>query len=704
MGTVLLVGARPLAESAQLFLPRGRPPVPHPKVSMRSLAVLVLLALAAPLPAQPDPPPPTDAPRVARVAFSGASEVDERLLRAAIETRRGTALDTAALRRDEEALRRVYAAWGYPDAAVRADVEALDARRVRVRFGVAEGAPVRVGSVQIRAPSGDAPIAAAELPIGPGDVYAVPRIEAAQRRLARAYAERGHAFVQVRVPVQPVADGHADLVLEVVPGPVARFGPTVLRSEPPLRTDAARGRLPFRAGERFHPGRLEHAAERLYALPIVDSVAIRPGPVEWAPDVVETEIAVGTGRAGSYEVRGIASSSTCIGFEGFVSHRHAFGAPRVLTVSAGTTNLFASEVCGADEEGAFQQPGYHLRTRLAQPVGRASWLLLEGAYLREAVAGAYVRTGWQARAGGARELARGLEAGLALAPERTDPVGAGALFCALYGACAAAPGPSLLVPVEASLAWERPAWRAALGPPPPGPAWMHPERPRWVPGAALSLAGGGGPTGSDHAFLRALGEASLTRVAGRLQLGGRLRAGALAGASGTLPAQLRLFGGGPRGVRGAPANQLGPRILVLREGEAAPVGDAPVDPATIRARAAGGDLLLEASVEGRVWATRWAQLAAFVDYGALRSRGGDAGPLAGTRAESLLSPGLGILAITPAGPIRLDVAYDPSPAREYPLLRAVEGGGYELLRFVRWDPYEGFRDRLRLQIGMGLPF
>ncbi|HEX2079391.1 MAG TPA: POTRA domain-containing protein [Longimicrobium sp.] len=681
-----------------------------------------------------------DSAAVEDVEFSGVRALEPALLRAVIETResrcaspfyapfcllgdadraeRRTFLDPAALSRDEEAIRRTYATWGYPSATVRAAVDTLADGDVRVRFTVTEGAPVRVRSVVLRGAEALPSLTAADLPVRAGDVYALPRIQAAQRLVARRFGERGHAFVRVDAPPQPVEGGVADVVLEVAPGPVAVFGPTVVRAEPPLESDHVRRRLPYRPGQRFSPALLEHTAERLYDLPIVDSVDVRPAPVTWSDSVVETAITVGTGRAGRYEVRGVVGSSRCVGAEGFITHAHAFGAPRVLTLSASAANLLASELCGRDETGEFREPAYTVSASLAQPVGRASWLLLEGSFLRETLPGAYVRRGWQARVGVARELARGVDGTLAFAPERGDAAAAGAFFCGVYGECGAAgrgEDAYLLTPVEARLEWAPPNARAALGPPSPGPAWLAPERPRWVPALTLSVSAAGTPTGSDHAFARAMLEGSATRLVGRrVQVGARARLGMLSGADTPQPPQLRLFGGGPRGVRGVPANLLGPRILVARDTTFQchdPEICAVLGPEDVFVRAAGGNVLVEASVEARVWATRGLQLAAFVDAGAVRARGDPDGPL-GTRTESIVTPGIGVLALTPAGPIRVDLAYNPSPARDYPLLARNADGTYLLLGTARYDPYtfdgaDGwteFRRRLQLQLSMGTPF
>lgn len=678
-----------------------------------------------------------DSVAVEDVDFAGVRAIDEAVLRAAIQTRESTCaspfytpvcaladadwaerrafLDAAALRRDEEAIRNTYSAWGYPAATARAEADTLGDGDVRVRFDVVEGAPVRVRNVIVRGAESLPALTAASLPIAAGDVYALPRIQAAQRVVARRFGERGHAFVSVNAPPQPIENGVADVVIEVMPGPVSVFGPITVTSEAPLERDAVRRRLPYRPRERFSPSRLEHAVERLYDLPIVDSVEIRPAPVTWSDSVVETFIAIGAGKAAVYQLEGVIGSSRCLGAQGMLQHRHAFGAPRVLTLSASAANLGAEEVCGRDDTGDFTEPAYTVRAGLAEPVGRAWWLLVEGALLREAAPGAYVRRGWQARVGVSREIARGVDGTLAFAPERSDNQAGAAFFCALYGRCAAGGETSMLAPVEARLDWALVDARAALGPPPRGPAWLAPERPRWVPSLRLAVAAAGAATGSDHEFARAVLEGSATRLVGaRVQVGARARLGILAGAGDALPPQLRLFGGGPGGVRGVPANLLGPRILIARDSTFAcddPDSCALASPDGVYVRAAGGDLLAEASVEARLWATRGIQLAAFVDAGAVRGRGGDGSPL-GTRTESIVTPGVGVLALTPAGPIRVDLAWNPSPARRYPVLVRNPDGSYRVAGNALYDPYKyddpdawtRFRRRLQLQLSMGAPF
>ena len=105
-------------------------------------------------------------------------------------------------------------------------------------------------------------------------------------------------------------------------------------------------------------------------------------------------------------------------------------------------------------------------------------------------------------------------------------------------------------------------------------------------------------TSTRYARGEALG--SLTRLVGpRLELAARLRVGGLTGFGDTLPPQLRLFGGGAKGVRGANQNLLGPKFLVADSAQAAALvcGTTPggctgveVQSDQVQVRATGGNL------------------------------------------------------------------------------------------------------------------
>lgn len=691
-----------------------------------TIALLAVLAAAgaAGLRAQ-SPAPPT----VRSVAFEGVRALERGLLEAAVATRPGAPLDTAAVRGDEERIEAVYGAWGYPAADAVAEVRTRGGRPAVV-FRVAEGAPLLVRSLAVRGVDTLAPpLRLPVLPLRVGEPYALPLLEAAQRLVAGALAERGYPFAQVEAGGG--AAGAGDVVLEVVPGPVAVFGPVEVLAEAPLTEADVRARLAYRPGERFSTEALERTRERLFALPVVDSARVEFAPAPEGGGVVATRVTVGTGRVRAAQGSGGISSSRCLEGVAWWGSRYFLGAPRTFTLTVGTANLLREQldglICeGGDEEAAFTDPDYLVRGELRQPLGPASWLLLDAGVRRETEAGAYVRRGVDARIGVARELARGLQGVLAYAPERSDNPAGALFFCGVYGACSAGEGAALtdaatLAPLEASLAWTSAGARGVTPGPRTGPEWLRQFQPGRAAAARAVLAAAGGPTGSDYDFARALLEGSLTQFVGsRVELGARGRAAVLLGGDGPLPPQVRLFGGGPQGVRGAAPNLLGPKFLLLRTDPAA-AGCAPgpggcqgvaVDPDRVRVRATGGDALLEAGVEGRAWVAGWAQLAAFLDYGTVWSGVDGDAPAGLARSESLLSPGVGLRLLRPA-PFRVDLALDTSPARRYPLLgRSADGSGYVQLGEVVYDPFgrgdpDGwteFRRRVQVQLSSGFTF
>lgn len=480
------------------------------------------------------------------------------------------------------------------------------------------------------------------------------------------------------------------------------FGPTIIRAGAPLRERDVRGRLAYRVGDPFSPAALERTAEQLYGLPIVQSARLVPRPAATADSVVEVEAAVEPGRATAYGLDAVVSASSCVGGTVNLASRYFLGAPREVSISAGGSNLFARALqafpCTGASEEEFSEPDYFVRTSLREPLGRRSHLLLNAAFERESAPRAYVRRGVRGRIGYARLLGRGTDALVAYAPERSDNEAAAPFFCGFADACSgealdALTGTRVIAPVEVSVGWRSP------GPlrPPPGPR-LDSAAGRWRSSARLSLGGAGALTGSELGFGTALVDASVTRLVGaRTDLVLRARAGALIGAGSELPPHLRLFGGGPLGVRGVPANLLGPKLLVVREGEEEEIGCAlvagacegiAIDPGRIHARAPGGDVLAEGGVEARFWATSRIQLGAFVDFGAVR---------AGSRTETLVTPGVGIGLVTPVAPVRIDVAYNPSRARSYPLLvRDPNGDGYIPLGNVEYEP----KSRFQLQFSL----
>ena len=718
------------------------------------LVLTVLAGRVAPLAAQA----PAEGPEVAEVRFPGARGLSPAFLATAVATQpsrcrsplfapfcligdfgwaeQTVRLDRAEVDRDVERLVSLYREWGYPDATVTAGIFP-EGDEVAVEFRITEGAPLLVGSIEVRGLEAlDRPLRLpAELPLEVGEPYALPRLEATQLLIQDSLAERGRPFAQVVVGGS--VDGaarQAAVVLTVEPGPVAVFGETEVRADPPIGRGVVRERLAYRPGERFNPGALERTEARLRDLPIVAEADARATVGTRADTVVEMTVAVSAARRTGVGVEGTLSSARCLEVGGVWGDRYFLGGSRMFSVAVGFSNLGANALggdvpCGGTGEEGYEDPDYYLRAELLQPWpgGAPTAVRFVGFYERESVPRAFVSRSY---GGGATLLHR-------RSPEMVGTLGYTALrtaldaadffFCVDTGACSAAAlgdvtGYGWLSPVEAGLAWQR-----LPGPPPPERAYApwSPPWPVWRTWARADLSGAGNPTGSDYDYVRASGEGAATRLFGlRVELAGRLRLGAVADRGDVLPPQVRFYSGGVASVRGVAQNLLGPRVLVAsgealdRLGCAVPVpgcaGTGPIDPDLVSVRPVGGEAVAEASIEARFQTTRTLRLAAFVDFGAVRRFLGDApaGALEVDGSDVLATPGVGVRVSSPLGPLRIDVAYDPRGAETLQLLARTAAGDFVPLGPVIYDPtgagdagaFTRFLRRLQVQIGIGEAF
>jgi outer membrane protein assembly factor BamA len=635
-------------------------------------------------------------------------------------------LDETALPRDTAMIHRVYAEWGYPDAHATAQVE-REGNEATVLFRVTEGTPLRVRSVRVEGLEGTG-VAVPPLPLEPGGLYAPALLDASQRLILGRLGSTGRPFGQVEVSGQ-VTGGAADVVLHVTPGPFAVFDSTTIEARPPLTTSLVQRRLAWRPGQRFDPSAVARTRERLLRIPVIDTALVVPQRGAAGDSSVDVAIEVTPGRISAIQGGGSISSGSCLSGQIHWSDRYLAGKPRVVTIGAGASNLLASSLggfpCTGAASGPFSGTDYFARGDWREPVGADTWLLFAAGYARYTAPSAYIIRGYDGRIGLDRDLRPGTEVVASFAPSREESTAGGPFFCALYGACTAAQLAPLeafttLAPIGLDLTWAPPGHVARLQGPQVGPlAALSAMGPAWLYGARISVQGA---PAARH-YLRGELTTSATRLLGRrLELAGRIRLGGLAAFGDTLPPQVRLFGGGPNGVRGAQQNLLGPKILVADSAVAAGLPCAAggagscagvhVTPDQVLVHAAGGDRLLESGIEARVWVSQQVQLAAFLDYGVVWSGALAGSPESLSASESMLSPGVGIRFVTPVGPLRLDFAYDPTHTVNYPLLAERADGTFVNLGEVVYDPYAGVggslfnrvRHRIQLQFSLGQPF
>jgi outer membrane protein insertion porin family/translocation and assembly module TamA len=209
------------------------------------------------------------------------------------------------------------------------------------------------------------------------------------------------------------------------------------------------------------------------------------------------------------------------------------------------------------------------------------------------------------------------------------------------------------------------------------------------------------PLVSDLRFYRTTLEAAAyaqpgsSIVAARVQLSRAFAPGAaLVDGAPLLPQQERLFAGGQNSVRGYQQNLLGPLVYVVAQVDTVSATDgslvvvAAPGARVTRAVPRGGTGLLVGNFEWRrgfrVIAEQ-VQLAAFVDAGLVWETSSDRFRWRDVRT----TPGLGVRVVTPLGPFRLDIGYQPYAPRAGRALYFAPGAGEESGQILCASPRSG---------------
>jgi outer membrane protein insertion porin family/translocation and assembly module TamA len=190
----------------------------------------------------------------------------------------------------------------------------------------------------------------------------------------------------------------------------------------------------------------------------------------------------------------------------------------------------------------------------------------------------------------------------------------------------------------------------------------------------------------------------------------------------------RFYAGGAMSVRGYGENQLGPRVLTISADTLRAYGKnygcGPAVPITscspnidklpnskFTPRPTGGTSLVEGSVEARIPVYRHVDLAFFVDgaivgNGALQGLGDLKSITDFAHGTSAITPGAGFRYISPVGPIRVDLGYNPKLSENLPVITdEVVNGVQKLVALPTERTYmqgkNNFLGRLVLHLSIG---
>jgi translocation and assembly module TamA len=541
---------------------------------------------------------------------------------------------------DAARIDRVLRSFGYYDAVIVVRIAGLstgDARllplleglpgdaQVPVEVEIDQGPVYRIGTARLDGPVPDAARQAFDLvagqPARAGDVLA------AGRAVLSALQEDG--FALARLPPPDALVDHGSRTLDVVyvaePGPRLDLGDISVSGLERVHEDYIRRRLGIVGGEPFSPSRLERAREDLLVHGVLAWARLTPGdaPDETGRLPVRVEVAERPPRV----VRLGAAYATDEGatLSGAWIHRNLFGRAEELTLLGEVGRLTQNRRADLSHlvRGSLRVPDLWLRD-LDLKLDLASVGESLDAYDRDAVTagiflerrvtpGLYGSAGLgfedaQITQGGESQDYRLVSLPLRVSYDRTDdpldPTRGLRLVAEVTPAqvLEGQGGAFVRGRVIASGYWM-----------PPIEGWQGRET------RSADSAGDDRDDGDDGLAL------SRTVLAARLALG-NIQGAAVE----DVPPDWRFYAGGGGSVRGFPFQSIGPR--------------------TASGQPAGGDGLLEASVELRLrFGEAWGAVA-FVDAGAVSEEG-----IPGLNDLSV-GAGIGVRYHTPIGPVRVDLA------------------------------------------------
>jgi len=682
--------------------------------------------------------------------------------------RKKHSLDRDELDRDMLRLRVLYWKRGWRAAQVTPVIGKDDEGEVTVQVTVNEGPPTVVGTLEIG--ELDSLLSARDkrslLELRPGDPLDLIALDSTAVRIAAQLDARGYGDAILNpVAVTDTGSPRATVKLEVI-----RLYRTIIDSVRVEGTELYDPRLVanlmnVKKGDKYSRAGLIQSQRALYAAGFFRRAVVRAEPAGEVDSLKRLIVSVEELPPRLFRVTGGVSTVDFFQADArYVNANFRNNASR-LAVQATIGNLLAPQLVGirpfnnvlvgTQDSGSpeYLQPTFQLNADL-----RRRWLSdyrnqtgVSVFGFRRSSPGVFVETGGGAATSFTRNVSPYLPVTLQYRVELTTTSAADTYFCVNFGVCdqeslAVLQRTQRLAPIALSTTTDR---RDDPISPTRGYSWR----------SELEFADGW--TGSQFGYARFEMEgAKYFRMSEKLVVAVHGRGGVVRGFGGTgsargvmgdaiiLPRK-RFYAGGARSVRGYGENQLGPRTLViprsifqptvavfdslladpgLRDGRlpcdprAFELPDCPTERVTTGARATsdfvdndflakplGGEAMLEASIEARyrVWGPLTA--AAFIDAGSVGAQF--------RSTATVFTPGIGIRYLSPVGPIRVDLGYNPRAREQLSVITELEprdsswnapraAGLFEIRNMRSFNPATGtgIFNRLTLHLSIGEAF
>ncbi|MBM4194204.1 MAG: hypothetical protein FJ202_07495 [Gemmatimonadetes bacterium] len=633
-----------------------------------------------------------------------------------------TCLDSADVVRDAALIADEHRDRGFLEATVEGRVERYGDRRARIRFRVSAGEPLAVSRV-----------AAGGVPPRVLDSAALTRRlrgQALDDSVVYAVAESLHAVVRdagyaraqpPTVQIRPDSGARRAYVemtfrtgsVTAVSDINVAFVPT--GRAPTLSAEAARSAFGIRPGDRFSGERIGLGQRDLNALDLYRQIRVDTAPAASAsPDSIRLVLTLGEGDRRRARTTAGWGTLDCFRTQTRAVEQDFLGSGHRLELSARLSKIGLGEPFDAlrsfcsprVRDDAFSQNmnyyvGASLRLR-----GWATWrgLRLQPELTlfseRRSQVNAYEQTTeFGALATSTQSLRNRKTFGLQYAYTDSRTRADQAVSCTQFGFCRLEDLASFVLrsPLHAV--------SASLAKNPLLPTDDPRSGYRWSIETKFGHASVGQVLPIDYGRLLAEGAwyHALTpwlTLATRLQVGGIV---APADESFLLPPSERFYGGGQNTVRGFGQNLLGPgsyivsRIDTVSGPGGAPVGAARPQDEYDRIAPSGGNAMWIGNIElrsTRGWPSDLLRWVLFVDMGRVWNT---QNVFSVTNADTRATPGIGARVITPLGPFRVDIGYDPTSPEPGPAFYVIPASNGAVGRAVCVSP--GSEDPITLRAG-----
>ena len=609
-----------------------------------------------------------------------------------IGTRR--CLDQAEFPDDVLRLTLWYRNHGFTAATVDTIVTSLGPSRVAVSFVVTEGVPMLVDTLRVVGLDAvpERELVLARLPTAVGGWFDRYANRASRDSITARLRDNGYPDAQTFLGYDTRTDAmRATVQFTVETGARRRIGRVAItrlgrEGSAPEVTEAAVRRLAgLREGELYRERTLERAKRTLYQAAAFSQVSVQPGAVA-SDSTLAVEVAVTEGYLRGARLGGGWGTLDCFRATGEFTEYNLFNTAtrlelrgRLSKIGIGEPLDGAKSLCRAAGNDLYSGSlNYYVGATLTQPsLLRASFVPSLSLYSeRRSEFSAFLRT---TPAGASLALNKTLPRrnhGLAYSIEYGRTEAQPALFCAVFNACV----------LEDRLALERTQRLAVLSASSSYERTDNPLDPSAGRVGRVEARYASRFIGADASlqFTRLTADGSLYVPLGTdIVFATRLRVGVVLGPTFALdaltrfvPAQERLFAGGPTTVRGYRQNELGPAVYIptafdtvtaagARVTGPVAAGDtvyfrANADSVDQRAVPTGGNTMVVGNAEIRFAGPflpnllRWT---IFADVGQVWNRNEG---IAGLRSRAMrVTPGFGVRIKTPIGFLRADLAYNP---------------------------------------------